>query len=153
LNLRAASDGEKLYLRLRWSDTSQDIATSREQFSDGAAVQFALGGGPSTSYMMGATTTPVNIWYWKAGSDEAQNLAAGGFGSTTRLDKGQLSASSVYRDGGEWVVVFSRPLTQMGEHQIDLTQDSLSIALALWQGDAKQRDGLKHTSPGWITLQ
>ena len=153
VNLRAGSDGEKLYLRMRWSDTSQDISTTREQFSDGAAVQFALGGGPATSYMMGAPTTPVNIWYWQAGADNAQNLAAGGFGSTTRLDKGQLSASSVYRDGGEWAVVFSRPLGQDGEHQVDLKQGKLSIALALWQGDTRQRDGLKHISPGWVTIQ
>lgn len=153
VNLRAGSDGEKLYIRLRWSDATQDTATSREQFSDGAAVQFALGGGPATSYMMGAPTTPVNIWYWKAGSDDAQNLAAGGFGSTTRLDQGQLSANSAYRDGGEWVVVFSRPLARDGEHQVDLTQDNLSISLALWQGDSRQRDGLKHISPGWVTIQ
>ena len=153
VNLRAASDGDQLYLRLRWPDESQDTATSREAFSDGAAVQFALGGGPTTSYMMGATTTPVNIWYWKAGAEQPQNLAAGGFGSTTRLDQGQLSTNSIYRDSGEWVIVFSRPLEQKGEHQADLKQDALTVALALWQGDARQRDGLKHTSPGWFTIQ
>lgn len=153
VKLRAGSDAENLYLRLRWSDATKDTATSREQFSDGAAVQFALGGGPATSYMMGTAATPVNLWYWKAGTDAPQNLAAGGFGSTTPLDQGQLSASSLYRQSGEWVVVFSRPLDQDGEHQVDLTQDSLSIALALWQGDARQRGGLKHISAGWITLQ
>jgi dimethylsulfide dehydrogenase subunit gamma len=153
VNLRAGSDGEKLYLRMRWSDTTQDVTTSRDQFSDGAAVQFALSGGPATSYMMGASATPVNIWYWKAGTEEAQNLAAGGFGSTTPLERGGLSARSVYRDGGEWAVVFSRPLAQDGEHQVDLEQENLTIALALWQGEARQRDGLKHISPGWVTIQ
>tara|TARA_B100000959_G_scaffold284687_1_gene357025 strand:- start:1676 stop:2431 length:756 start_codon:yes stop_codon:yes gene_type:complete len=153
VNVRAASDGEKLYLRLRWSDASRDIATTREQFSDGAAVQFALGGGPATSYMMGASATPVNIWYWKASATEPQNLAAGGFGSTTRLDQGQLAASSIYRDSGEWVVVFSRPLNQEGEHQVDLNEGAATIALALWQGETGQRDGLKHVSPGWVSIQ
>jgi dimethylsulfide dehydrogenase subunit gamma len=151
--LRAATDGENLYLRLRWPDPTQNTATSREQFSDGAAIQFALGGGAATSYMMGTTATPVNIWYWQAGTESAQNLAAGGFGSTTRLEQGQLTASSIYRDQGEWAVVFSRPLSQTGEHKVDLTQSSLSIAVAVWQGEAKQRDGLKHISPGWVTIQ
>ncbi|MEH6581626.1 MAG: ethylbenzene dehydrogenase-related protein [Halioglobus sp.] len=153
VKLRAGSDTENLYLRLRWTDTTQNTVTSREQFSDGVAIQFALASGPATSYMMGTTATPVNIWYWKAGADAPQNLAAGGFGSTTTLAQGKLSTRSLYREGGEWVVVFSRPLNQAGEHQVDLNQDALSIALALWQGDARQRDGLKHVSQGWITLQ
>jgi dimethylsulfide dehydrogenase subunit gamma len=149
---QAATDGERLYLKMRWSDTTQDTATTREQFSDGAAVQFALDGGASTSYMMGTAATPVNIWYWKAGVQEPQNLAAGGFGSTTKMPKGQLEAKSRYNNG-EWVVVFSRPLSQHGEHQVDLNKDEILVAFALWQGQTKQRDGLKHVSPGWVTIR
>lgn len=151
--LQAASDGDTLYLRLRWPDATQDTDPSRDQFRDGAAVQFALGGGPATSIMMGTAATPVNIWYWQAGSANTQNLAAGGFGSTTRLDRGQLNATSTYRASREWIVVFSRPLDQAGEYQVDLQQDAPAIALALWQGAGKQRDGLKHVSPGWVTLR
>lgn len=152
VKLRAASDGQTLYLRLRWTDTTKNIATARDEFADGIAVQFALEGGDATSYMMGAATTPVNIWYWKAGADQPQNLAAGGFGSTTQLDLGQLTASTTYK-AGEWIVVFSRPLSQEGKHQADLNSDSPLIALALWQGDKQHRDGLKHVSDGWVTLK
>jgi len=155
--LRAATDGTKLYLRMRWTDSSENTATSRTDFADGAAVQFALGdatadGSPSTSFMMGAADGPVNIWYWKAGQAETQNLAAGGFGSTTRLEPAGLASSSVYRSGGEWVVVFSRPLGQSGEYQVQLDKGQASMAFALWQGDQKQRDGLKHVSMGWVSL-
>ena len=153
VNLRAASDGQSLYLRLRWADNSHNTTPSRDEFADGVAVQFALEGGADTSYMMGTTATPVNIWYWKAGAKEPQNLAAGGFGSTTKLQRGQLNVRTSHTDNGEWVVVFSRPLTQSGEHQVDLNSDSNLIALAVWQGDKRHRDGLKHVSPGWITLQ
>ena len=153
IKLRAASDGQTLFLRLRWADATQNMTTTRDEFADGVAVQFALEGGDATSYMMGAAATPVNIWYWKAGSDQPQNLAAGGFGSTTQLELGQLSASSTYKESAEWVVVFSRPLSQEGDHQADLNSNGISIALALWQGDKRQRDGLKHVSPGWVTLQ
>jgi len=152
IKLRAASDGQNLYLRLRWPDTTQDTVTARDKFTDGVAVQFALEGGDTTSYMMGAPTTPVNIWYWKAGTIEPQNLAAGGFGSTTRLERGKLTTSTIYKDSGEWVVVFSRPLAQKGEHQVNLDSDSILIALALWQGNQRQRDGLKYVSPGWVTI-
>ena len=156
--LRAATDGSNLYLRMRWSDDSQNTATSRTDFADGAAVQFSLGdvaadGSPTTSFMMGAANGPVNIWYWKAGQEQAQNLAAKGFGSTTRLEPADLHASSVYRSNGEWVVVFSRPLAQSGEHQAALDNANAHMTFALWQGDQKQRDGLKHVSMGWVELQ
>jgi DMSO reductase family type II enzyme heme b subunit len=151
--LRAASDGNKLYLRLRWPDASRDAAAGRSDFADAAAVQFALEAGEATSFMMGAPNGPVNIWYWQAGNDRAQNLAAGGFGSTTRLAPGALGVSSLYRDKGEWVVVFSRPLTQNGEHEVHLENLQANMSFALWQGEDGQRDGLKHVSMGWVSLQ
>lgn len=151
--VRAANDGNKLFLRLRWPDETNNSSTGRTEFADGAAVQFALGDAASTSFMMGAANGPVNIWYWKAGLAQAQNLAAGGFGSTTELDQGGLASSSIYREQGEWVVVFSRPLAQAGEHQVDLTDNQVSAAFALWQGAQRQRDGLKHVSMGWVSLE
>jgi DMSO reductase family type II enzyme heme b subunit len=156
--VRAASDGERLFLRLRWPDTSENTASTRTDFADGVAVQFSLGdpaadGSPTTSFMMGAPNGPVNIWYWKAGQAETQNLAAGGFGSTTPLDTAGLESSSVFRDNGEWVVVFSRPLLQSGDHLVNLESGTVSVAFALWQGDQRQRDGLKHVSMGWVSLE
>lgn len=155
--LRAAKDGKNLYLRMRWADASENMSTSRTDFADGAAVQFDLRdataeGTSSTSFMMGATDGPVNIWYWKAGQAQAQNLAAAGFGSTTQLEPAGLQASSVYRKDGEWVVVFRRSLQQDGDYQVQLSP-AVNMAFALWQGDEKQRDGLKHVSMGWVSLQ
>ena len=151
LQLRAASNGETLYLRLHWRDGSENLSTSRTEFADGVAVQFALGAGQTTSFMMGGPAQPVNIWYWKAGSNGAENLAAAGFGSTTPLDEQPVSASSHYANG-HWTVVLSRALATPGEHQADLNS-SVPIALALWQGETGQRDGLKHVTMGWIDLQ
>lgn len=151
--LRAAGDGENLYLRMRWPDTSEDGTSGRTEFADAAAVQFALNAGTNTSFMMGAPNGPVNIWYWKASEKAAQNLAAGGFGSTTLLESAGLESRSVYRDSGEWVVVFSRPLQTGGDHQVNLVDGPASMALALWQGKDKQRDGLKHVTMGWVSLQ
>ncbi|NCF20441.1 MAG: dimethylsulfide dehydrogenase, partial [Haliea sp.] len=79
--------------------------------------------------------------------------AAGGFGGTTRVGQAGLVSRSSYREGGEWVVVFSRPLKEEGDHQARLDGDTANLAFALWQGDQKQRDGLKHVSMGWVSLQ
>jgi DMSO reductase family type II enzyme heme b subunit len=151
--LQAASDGETLFLRLRWPDVTHDNKTDRLKFSDGAAVQFALSGNATTSYMMGTPEEPVNIWYWKAGSIEAENLAAGGFGSTTKLPTDKLGVKSDYKEAGEWIIVFSRPIKNPGEYEVDLAAENILVALALWQGDSRQRDGFKQVSQGWITIR
>jgi dimethylsulfide dehydrogenase subunit gamma len=149
--VQSASDGQRLYIRLRWPDVTKSTATSREEFADGAAVQFALDAGAATSFMMGAAAGPVNIWYWKAGREDAQNLAAGGFGSTTVLDPAGLKVATHYSDG-QWTLVFSRALAADGDYLVDFSSLTGHIALALWQGDTRQRDGLKHVTMGWIEL-
>lgn len=154
LDLSAAEDGKRLYVLLSWRDDSRDDVNGYERFADAAAVQFALGGGESTSYMMGTAETPVNIWYWTAAGAGAQNLAAGGFGSTTVLPVQNVTAASHYdKDRSRWTVVLSRPLASEGEHDARLLGGSpVMLACALWEGAAAQRDGHKLTTPGWIRL-
>lgn len=149
---QAASDGEVFYVRLRWADASSNETTSRSEFADGAAVQFALETGGNTSFMMGAANGPVNIWYWKAGREQPENLAAGGFGSTTALEQGELAAQSRYLDG-EWIVVLRRPLVHEGDYQVALDHLGGQMGLAIWQGEGRQRDGLKHVTMGWLNLE
>ncbi len=58
----------KLYIRMEWSDGSEDASTGRQtEFSDGAAVQFPVEHGESVpAFCMGNPEAPVNIWQWKA---------------------------------------------------------------------------------------
>ena len=155
LFFRLASDGRNFNVHMRWPDTTDNSLDSYDRFSDGAAIQFALSGGDQTSYMMGTTEAPVNIWYWKGGSDQAQDLGAAGFGSTSLLDSQNVAVSSNYSNTqGEWNVVFSRPLAGDNEYQAILDgEQTIFMSFAIWQGEEKQRDGLKHTSTNWITVQ
>jgi dimethylsulfide dehydrogenase subunit gamma len=152
------SDRERLYVKLRWSDPSRDVETTADRFRDGAAVQFALGSAEDTPHMMGLTEAPVNIWYWRADSNTAESLAAGGPGSTTRLADQPVSADSAYGAGQsvrdlQWTVVMSRPLAATGEHVVDLAGKSQQpLAFAVWQGAEGQRDGQKSASTDWIML-
>ena len=70
----------------------------------GAAVQFALKAADVTPYLMGVAGAPVNIWYWKADDDSADNLAAGGPGSTSRSARPAPTARrrSPPRTSGWW---------------------------------------------------
>lgn len=154
LNIARTSD--RFYVRMRWRDDTRDTETQFERFRDAAAVQFSLGD-DRTSYLMGTgPQEPVNIWYWHAGSDAVQNLAAGGYGSTTILDSQSVSGASVYHendgDPNEWTVVMSRPIPVSGDYETSFRRQSVPMAFAIWQGSEQQRDGLKSVSDGWVLL-
>ena len=157
LYFQLARTSERLYVRLRWQDPTQNRKSSVDQFSDGAAIQWALNGA-DTSYIMGSgPQKPVNIWYWRADRGEVENLAAGGFGGTTHLPEQPVTGKGLYetkrneRDS-EWHVVMSRPLVSKGKHQANLQKGTLPMAFALWQGEESQRDGNKRVSHGWIMV-
>ncbi len=158
LYFSVASDGERLYVKLRWRDATRDRVTGMDHARDGAAVQFAMRPGEQTSHMMGAPNRPVNIWYWHPDGDRAENLGAGGFGSATTLPEQPVSARSHYgtarvADDNQWTVVLSRPLAAGGEHDARFEPGMVhAMAFAVWQGDLDQRDGLKRTTQGWINV-
>lgn len=153
-----ARTSDRFYIRMRWSDDSMDAKTLRDRFADSAAVQFSLGDN-TTSYMMGTgPDAPVNIWYWNSAKKDVQNLAAGGFGSTTILPDQTVSGAAQYstsaRDGsGQWVVVMSRKIDAKGDHQVSFDRAHIPLSFALWEGSKAQRDGNKNISHGWILAE
>ena len=150
-----ARTSERFYVRLRWRDGTRDTETKTDRFRDGAAVQFAIGDDATSAIMGTGPEEPVNIWYWRSDADRIESLAAGGPGSTTRLDEQPVSGDSLYWNNGDssdgqWIVVMSRPIESSGDHQISFDRDKLPIAFALWQGSDGQRDGLKSVTEDWI---
>lgn len=152
-----ARTSDRFYVRLRWPDASQNQTESVDTFSDGAAIQFALNGA-DTNFMMGTgPDKPVNIWYWRAGRHYIENLAAGGFGSTTTLPDQLVTGKATYHadDPGQnqyWQLVMSRELDVSGDYQIDLQRGPIPVSFALWQGEDGQRDGNKVINMGWIMV-
>ncbi|MEO1677841.1 MAG: ethylbenzene dehydrogenase-related protein [Pseudomonadota bacterium] len=154
--LQLARTSERLYVRMRWRDDTHDGTTSRDRFGDAAAVQFSLGD-DATSYLMGTgPQEPVNIWYWRGDGSPVQNLAAGGYGSTTILPTQSVTGAGHYEentgDPNEWAVVMSRPLAVSGDYEVSFRRYEVPAAFAVWQGSDQQRDGFKHVSNGWIIL-
>lgn len=148
---------ERFYVRLRWNDSTQDLTDTVDTFSDSAAIQFALNG-DDTSFMMGTgPDKPVNIWYWRASGNEVQNLAAGGYGSTTHLPDQTVTGKAIYHtdqndQNNQWHLVMSRKLDSPGEYQAALQNGTVPVSFALWQGDKGQRDGNKRVNMGWILV-
>ena len=156
LYLTLARTSERFYVRMRWRDDTADQATTRDRFRDGAAVQFSLAD-DATSYLMGSgPDEAVNIWYWRADGAPVQNLAAGGYGSTTMLDSQSVTGAALYEentgDPNEWAVVMSRPIAVAGDYEVSFRRLQVPMAFAVWQGADGQRDGFKHVSDGWILV-
>jgi mono/diheme cytochrome c family protein len=80
----------------------------------------------------------------------ASSLQARGFGSSTmrpRLSQVVASRGVYHEKDGRWMVVFRRPLAVPAESGITLAPgDRLSIAFALWDGAARDRNGQKLVS-------
>jgi hypothetical protein len=67
LAVRVAHDGERLALRLVWSDPEASDAGPLGEYSDGAAVQFPMRPGESPPpIFMGLRGMPVHIFHWRA---------------------------------------------------------------------------------------
>ena len=152
-----ARSNERLYIRLHWKDATEDRATAVDKFRDGVAVQFALND-VDTSYMMGSDhENPVNIWYWRADGKQVDNLAAGGYGSTTSLPIQDVEGASAYvtnevPEKRSWQVVMSRPFKSDGEYAVNFERETVPMGFAVWQGSDGERDGNKRVTHTWILL-
>ena len=156
LYFQVARTSKRFYVRMRWHDDSQNDKSTVDAFADGAAIQFALNGN-DTNYMMGSgPEKPVNIWYWRADDDAVDNLAAGGFGSTSILPQQPVTGKAAFRllenRDTEWHLVMSREIDSEGDHLVGLKEGRVPIAFALWQGAEHQRDGNKRVSHNWILV-
>lgn len=158
LYFQVARTDERFYIRLRWKDSTEDRGTTVDDFRDGVAVQYALKDA-DTSYMMGTgTDKPVNIWYWRADQPQVENLAAGGYGSTTTLEQQTVSGAGAYVPeqialDSEWHVVMSRPLKAVDKYDVNFERKTtVPMGFALWQGSDKERDGNKRVTHTWILL-
>lgn len=155
---QVARTDERFYIRLRWKDATEDRNTTVDDFRDGVAVQFALKDA-DTSYMMGTgADKPVNIWYWRADQQQIENLAAGGFGSTTTLEQQTVTGAGAYikqkiAQDNEWHVVMSRPFKAVDKYDVNFDRKTpVPMAFAVWQGSDKERDGNKRITHTWILL-
>jgi mono/diheme cytochrome c family protein len=63
--VRALHNGREIAFLLEWEDLSPEARFIRHQdFTDGAAIQFALSENPPP-FPMGTKNEPVNMWHWR----------------------------------------------------------------------------------------
>lgn len=154
LTAQAVRVKDRLFLKLAWSDRTANTAIDDlARFADGAAVQFPINAKASTSPFMGDSENAVNVWYWRA-DGRIENLIANGYGGTSSsIPLPDLRSTAVRRESG-WEVVISRHLRVKQQEGITLSgRKSIPVAFAAWDGDNRERDGLKAVTLEWWQLR
>jgi len=153
VRVQAAKTADGVLLRMKWRDAAADAAKDAGRFADGAAIQFPLDRKASTLPFMGGGGKMVNIWYWNAAKNAAENMVADGFGTATRLPTQDVRANGRHA-GGEWTVVFFRAYRTPEKTAIRLTAAGgrTPVAFAVWEGSNQERDGLKAVTLAWQNL-
>lgn len=136
-SVAAASDGEKLYVRLEW----EDDATPNGEFQDAAGALFPLNGGGSPE-TMGSGDSPVTVWFWEEGRPAALDIVSSGPG-VFRRQEGDVAAEGALADG-KWAVVLSGPASAAAGGR---------LGVAVWNGSNDERAGLAAVSREWIALE
>lgn len=148
--VKAAITEDRFYLRLAWADpTADEEITDMRTFADAAAVQLPVNTTTRPQIAMGSTRSPVNVWYWTPAGG-AEDLLAGGPGTTTSFDDGAVEASATHANG-RWQVVFARDLSAGPERTAIRSNRDLDVALAVWNGSNSERSGRKAVSE-WHTF-
>lgn len=150
--VRALATPKGLALRIEWSDPAADERKTQHRFADGAAVQFARNGKADTAPYMGGAGRHVNIWYWNAAKNAAENLWADGFGTLARLPTQDVTARGRHADG-KWRVVFFRTWQSPEKHAARIAAGARPVAFAVWNGANDERDGFKAVTMQWQTLR
>lgn len=133
----AASDGDRLYIRLEWEDDSQPHG----EFQDAAGVIFHSGSDAALA-TMGKAGAPVPVWYWENGRPEPLHLMSSGPGVVEKVREGTPAAQAVLTES-RWSVVFSGPASRRGSTQ---------LGVAIWNGSNEERAGLAAVSREWLPV-
>lgn len=143
--LQARSNGERLLLRISWTDESEDRYSTAhtDRFADALAVQFVTDEEGTLPYIgMGEPKRPVQLWFWRAGSG-AETLTAHGFGSLERDSSIAAPTIEAERTADGWAVTLVGPRPA--------SSNPLPLSVAVWDGADDGRDGRKRLS-AWHLL-
>jgi steroid C-25 hydroxylase gamma subunit len=152
-SVKAASlhNREEIFFRLEWEDPSKNDAMTDSTFADGAALLFPMGS-DAPILQMGDTQHPVNAWHWRADlNGPGRNNVAHGLGTTRLTEKSAIICRASW-DRGAWRVVFGRPLVvpdQIDEAVQFKPGQEVLFGVAIWQGQNRERAGIKAFSQMW----
>lgn len=160
--VRGYHDGERLALRIRWSDPSASPDSSwlpwqesmagtmdpdgtpipTEPLGDALALQFPweLSEGNERPYfLMGDAQDPVYLWDWHSEEGFAEARATG-LDTDQRMQTDALEGRASW-DAGQWTVTYRRSLEAGSETALEFIEgDAVPVAFFAWDGSNGERD-------------
>ena len=136
--VKAASDGDRLYLRVEWADDP----VPNHEFQDAVSAIFPTNGSGVLA-TMGDAEKPLALWFWEQGRPGPLRLISSGPGVVTKDATANLGANGVLANG-RWSVVLSGPADVARKRK---------VALAVWNGSRDERAGLAAVSQEWLPLE
>lgn len=121
LNARAIVNRGVLYVRIDWADPTRDDRTIRmDQFADAAALEFPAGAAATVpAVCMGQADVGVNVWQWRADSEQDQQAAF-----DAAFPEGYADLPSALGDAGYTARVAGNPYAAQG---VGSVQDLVAI--------------------------
>lgn len=151
--LRVLYDDKSAAIHVEWADAAPARGRHIGRFADAVALQWPMNRSPARlPYIgMGHAGAPVAVWLWRA-DGSAETLAAEGFGTLTRRAPDGMQARGAWKDG-VWRVVFRRALAAWSGDapRFDPERGLPPVAVAVWNGEAAERDGIKRLS-AWLAM-
>lgn len=144
--LETENAGKRWRIQVRWAAEKPMSSTTDETdlFPDACAILV-----PTTAdapwVTMGDTGKAVEGILWRADKDKPWSVHAEGLGTMKRSEITEGWKTDAEWKAGYWTVTFST------NNWAALNQFK-QLAVAVWQGAAKDRGGLKSVSPGWIAV-
>lgn len=155
IEVGSALTGKDLFLVIRWKDETLSVQPvfTTNKYGDGISVQFPLsyGKGKTLPYIgMGNEKNPVYVYIKKnvENRDYVKSYISEGFGSMTEIKDNSFEFSLKYDgDKKEYTAVFRKQIKPT-----DLKSGIIPVSFAVWDGDSKNRDGVKNIS-SWKFLK
>ncbi len=151
ITVKAIHNGTDIAFLLEWGDATRNADIfGPGDFADSAAIMF------NANDHMGTPTNPVNIWFWRAGSDSVawsdsvpNLISAAEHGTITHTESDDNIQAFSQWSGSRWWLVLHRPLEAIDpddQYRLYPGAVDLPVSYAAFNGEYRQRGGSK-----WIT--
>ena len=100
-------------------------------------------------FLLGDAENPVDFWFLDVAAEEALQFTGRGSGDLTLVEGTDVTAVAAY-EGGQWSVIFKRPLESYEGIDFEEAQ-FVPIALSIWDGFKAER-GNKRGLTQWRYL-
>lgn len=165
MGMKALHNGKEVAFRLTWDDRTESESgesNSGKAYVDAAALQFPstpLEGSEKPYFLMGDSSKPVDLWYWRNDTKKTVKLQTKGyktFNSNAPRDdgnSGRVVGLGVV-DDGQYRVVMSRALqTKDSENEMQFAVGTfVQFSLTTWDGSNGETGGDQRGVSAWYNL-